>query len=109
MSSNTDFKKVLATIFLLLLISSLLVGCIGVTNDDGDGNDDNDDKPNTPDQIIEGITNEASYQMIIDNQNNSNFVLLDIRTEAEFNDGHIENAINIDFYSETFMFQTTRQ
>jgi rhodanese-related sulfurtransferase len=107
MSPNTDFKKIIVTIFLLLLISSLFVGCIGITTDDGGGNDNNDnngndDKQNTPDQIIEDISNEASYQMVIDNVDNENFVILDVRTEEEFNDGHIENAINIDFYSETF-------
>lgn len=32
----------------------------------------------------------------------SNIEILDVRTPAEFADGHIENAINIDFYSESF-------
>jgi rhodanese-related sulfurtransferase len=30
------------------------------------------------------------------------FVVLDIRTAKEFDEGHIENAINLDFYSKNF-------
>ena len=32
----------------------------------------------------------------------SSVVLIDVRTPEEYNNGHIENAINIDFYSKTF-------
>jgi len=35
-------------------------------------------------------------------QNNPDFVIIDVRTRAEFVEEHIENAINIDFYSEAF-------
>lgn len=35
-------------------------------------------------------------------QLNKNVVLIDVRTEAEFNNGHIENAVNIDYYNEHF-------
>ncbi len=30
------------------------------------------------------------------------YVVLDIRTAKEFDEGHIENAVNIDFYSKNF-------
>ncbi len=30
------------------------------------------------------------------------YVVLDIRTPKEFDEGHIENAVNIDFYSKNF-------
>lgn len=32
----------------------------------------------------------------------TSIVILDVRTAEEFNQGHIDNAINIDFYSKTF-------
>lgn len=35
-------------------------------------------------------------------QNDSNSVLLDVRTDAEVNDGHIEGMIQIDIYSPDF-------
>lgn len=56
----------------------------------------------TPAQIIEDITPEEAFQMIQNNQNNPDFVIIDVRTPEEFADGYIENAVNIDYYSETF-------
>ena len=35
-------------------------------------------------------------------KDNSNAVVLDIRTPAEFNEGHIPNAVNIDYKADSF-------
>ena len=32
----------------------------------------------------------------------SDYILIDVRTQEEFDLGHIDSAINLDFYSETF-------
>ena len=53
-------------------------------------------------QIIEDITPQEAFTLIQNNQNNPDFVIIDVRTPEEFAEEHIENAINIDFYSETF-------
>ena len=37
-----------------------------------------------------------------ENKNNTNFVLLDVRTKDEFDAGHIDGAIQLDFYSPIF-------
>lgn len=58
--------------------------------------------PNQETQIIENITPPEAFALIQDNHNNPDFVILDVRTPEEFADGHIENAINLDYYSETF-------
>ena len=55
-----------------------------------------------PTQIIENITPQEAFTLIQNNKTNSGFVILDVRTPEEFADGHIENTINIDFYSKTF-------
>ena len=55
-----------------------------------------------PTQIIEDITPQEAFTLIQNNQNNPDFVIIDVRTPQEFAEGHIEDAINIDFYSETF-------
>jgi len=55
-----------------------------------------------PTQIIENITPQEAFTLIQDNKNNPDFVIIDVRTPGEFAEGHIENAINIDFHSETF-------
>ncbi len=56
----------------------------------------------TPTQIIKDITPQEAFTLIQENQNNPDFVIIDVRTPEEFADGHIENAVNIDFYAETF-------
>ena len=49
-----------------------------------------------------GIRREEAYALIQDNNDNQNFVILDVRTPEEYANGHIEKAINLDYYSETF-------
>ena len=56
----------------------------------------------TPTQIIEDITPQEAFALIQDNQNNPDFVILDVRTPEEFAEEHIEKAVNLDYYSETF-------
>ena len=51
---------------------------------------------------IEDITPQEAFALIQDNQNNPDFVIIDVRTPQEFTEGHIESATNIDFYAETF-------
>ena len=101
---KNNSTKIIVLIFLLLLLSSLSIGCIGNNNDDGNNNDENNnsDEQKTQDQIIRDISNSESFRMINENKSNSNFVILDVRTSDEFSDGHIKDSINIDFYSETF-------
>ncbi len=59
-------------------------------------------KPETQIQIIENITPEEAYILIQENKDNPNFVILDVRTSEEFLGEYIENAINLDYYSDTF-------
>ena len=51
---------------------------------------------------IEDITPQEAFTLIQNNQNNLDFVIIDVRTPGEFGAGHIENATNINFYSEAF-------
>ena len=51
---------------------------------------------------IEDISPQEAFTLIQNNQNNPDFIIIDVRTREEFTGGHIENATNIDFYSETF-------
>jgi rhodanese-related sulfurtransferase len=56
----------------------------------------------TPSQIIESITPQEAFALIQENQNNPNFTIIDVQTPDKFAQEHIENAINLDFYSITF-------
>ncbi len=51
---------------------------------------------------IENVTPQEAFTLIQNNQNNPDFVIIDVRTLEEFVEEHIENATNIDFYSEAF-------
>ena len=81
-------------IMLALLISLVLVviGAGGCTSAE----------TGIPVQIIEDITPREAFTLIQENRNNPDFVIIDVRTPQEFTGGHIDNAINIDFYAETF-------
>jgi len=54
-------------------------------------------------QLFETVTPKEAYSLIESNKNNPDFVILDVRTAKEFASGHIEDAINLDYYSKTFM------
>ena len=51
---------------------------------------------------IEQITNDIDIDEFRKKIASHNYVLVDVRTEKEFDDGHIENALNIDYFSTTF-------
>jgi rhodanese-related sulfurtransferase len=53
-------------------------------------------------QIFKDVTAQEAFDLIQQNEGNPDFQIIDVRTPEEFNDGHIENAILIDFYSEDF-------
>jgi rhodanese-related sulfurtransferase len=86
-------KKLLLVLSVSLIIGVILTGgCVSTETV----------PPNQETQIIENITPPEAFALIQDNQNNPDFVIIDVRTPEEFADGHIENAINLDYYSETF-------
>ena len=72
----------------LLLITVLVYGCTS--------------QGRAPEQILEDIGIQEAFELIQSNKGNTSFIIIDIRAPEEFNEGHIENAINIGFYSETF-------
>jgi len=78
--------------FMVLALSVSLV--IGVTLTGGCVRDET--------ATIEDISPQEAFTLIQNNQNNPDFVIIDVRTPEELAAEHIENAINIDFYSEAF-------
>ncbi len=57
---------------------------------------------NSENQIIHEIALNDVLNLIRNNSLNENFIILDVRTDDEFINGHIPNAINIDYYSGNF-------
>ena len=89
-------KNLMISVFLGALIIGVLLtsGCIQTKT--------NTAKSETQIQIIENITPEEAYILIQENKDNPNFVILDVRTPEEFLGEYIENAVNLDYYSDTF-------
>ena len=87
----TSYALVVSGALLALLAASLLPGCnrkssIALLNT----------------SIFENIKPEEAADLIQKNLGNSSFVILDVRTPGEYNAGHIEGAVNSDYYSESF-------
>lgn len=83
-------KKLMKLAAWLVLPAALVLvsGCAGGTE--------------TATQVIGDITTQEASAMIQENAGNPGFVILDVRTPEEYADGHIEKALNLDYYSETF-------
>lgn len=43
-----------------------------------------------------------AYEIIVNNLENSQFIIIDVRTPDEYSGGHIENSLNIDIKSKNF-------
>ncbi len=54
---------------------------------------------------IQQIGPSEAYQLIQQRQGDPDFVILDIRTPQEFLAGHIQGAVNVDFYAPDFKQQ----
>lgn len=86
--------KKLSVIFLSLTLTVLFLKVGYAKNDQTESE--------TQPQIIKNITVEEAHTIIQNNENSNNVVIIDVRTPEEFNQEHIEDASNIDFYSDNF-------
>ncbi len=86
---------------LLLMLSASLVTAVALVAGCA-GGETITPAEETATQIIEDITPQEAFTLMQDNEGNPSFVILDVRTAEEFASGYIENAINIDYYSDTF-------
>ena len=53
-------------------------------------------------RVLETVRPQEAFDLIQENQDSPDFVILDVRRAGEYAQGHIEAAINMDFYSPTF-------
>jgi rhodanese-related sulfurtransferase len=60
------------------------------------------------DQNITALAPKQASDLIKNHNGDSDFVILDIRTPGEYQSGHLQNSILIDFYSKTFLDQINR-
>lgn len=57
---------------------------------------------NEIDQTILNLSPEDASVLVEENKDNPDFIILDIRTSKEYSDGHLECAVNLDFYQDDF-------
>ncbi len=48
--------------------------------------------------FLTDVTVAEARTIIEDNEGNENFIIIDVRTPGEYNSGHIENAVNVNYY-----------
>ena len=60
------------------------------------------------DRNITALSPKEASALIEKHRGDSEFVILDIRTQAEYQSGHLQNAIMIDFYAKSFADQIGR-
>ncbi|NNL43677.1 MAG: rhodanese-like domain-containing protein [Desulfobacterales bacterium] len=58
--------------------------------------------------LLNTISPKMAADLIAKHKNNSDFIILDVRTPREFRNGHIEEAILLDFYSKTYTDELNR-
>lgn len=81
---------------LLLLIIPLLLTPVAVLSNGCT------EKAELQNQSITDVTAQETISIIQENKNNPDFIIVDVRTPEEYAEGHIENAVNIDFNSDAF-------
>lgn len=86
--------KKISLLFLSIILAFLFLDSAYAENE-------KTDSTNQP-QIIKTITLEEAHAIIENNENNDSVVIIDVRTPEEFNQEHIKNAANIDYYSDNF-------
>ncbi len=72
---------------LLMLLAVVMAGCITAEQNQ---------------QKTVRISPEEAYRLIQENRGNPDLIVVDIRTPQEYRTGHIENAVNINFYDPDF-------
>ena len=56
-----------------------------------------------PGQVIEDISLEEAFALMVDNRSRDEFIIIDLRSIEEYNSGHIEDAINLNYSSSGFL------
>lgn len=89
--SETNMMKIIVFGFLLSLM-----GCATSSEKTSIENNSNDKAISPENRKLSPV---EAYEMI---KNDTGIVILDVRTPDEYNNGHIDQAVNIDFFAEDF-------
>ena len=66
-------------------------------------------KSTVPDsEVLKPVSAKQAVDLIQRNKGNPRFVILDIRTPEEYAEGHIEGAVNMDYYHPGFQVELNK-
>lgn len=94
-------KNRLVTIF-IIAAAVIAAGCNPLDDPQKSSPDTTQKKTNNKPITTSVVTVEEARQIIEGNSSNPNFILLDVRTKAEYNEGHLKNAQQKDYYASDF-------
>lgn len=94
-------KLVLLTLFVALVIALLAVSACGSDDGPTSPNPDASEQRASP-QVLQNVSAREAMDLIQKNKANPGFVILDVRTVEEYQAGHLENAVMLDYYSAGF-------
>jgi len=84
-----NLKRIIILCVILLLIAGIFLINRCVKNE-------------IQDRIFKDLDPKEAFDIIQENIDDPNFLIFDVRTPEEYADGHIENAVNLDFRNEKF-------
>ena len=87
----------------ITLFSLLLMFCFVVTSIAQPANTPPTQTSAGKTTVIKKLSPKEAYDLVQSKKNATNFVILDVRTPEEFESGHVEGAININYHSENFV------
>jgi len=58
--------------------------------------------------ILKPVSPKQAFDLVQRNKGNPGFVILDVRTPEEYAEGHIEGAVNMDFYHPGFQVELNK-
>lgn len=99
------FIAIVAVLFLAITSYAFLNGDGSENTKQNESNTQNSDKQvkgvstQTDEPIIKKVNSKEALEII---NNNSALIIIDLRTYEEYDRGHIENAVNIDYYGTGF-------
>jgi rhodanese-related sulfurtransferase len=92
--THTRLHRMIATVLIALLALTVLgAGCTATAS------------TTAREPVFKNVTVQEASDLVDKRNGQPDFVILDVRTPEEFSSGHIKDAINIDFYAETFSEQ----
>ena len=85
---------------LVLFVCSVLAGMAGCARHTASGVPDS--------EVLKPVSPKQALDLIQRNKGNPRFVILDIRTPEEYAQGHIEGAVNMDYYHPGFQVELNK-